>query len=156
MTLLRSIMEYWLNIPYLIILPRLNAYLGRLSGLFNHLNYFKTYFRWWHVSRIDRMKNNGKIYFLLFTVIISIIVICDNLKNYTMTKLWKIISHMSFMINEWNVSHHGHIIVPYHVLNDYCLQQFVHNDFRIIYLFIFMTIIPIINLVIYLKIFFSE
>jgi hypothetical protein len=33
MTLLRSMMEYWLNIPYLI-----GAYLGRLGGLLSYLN----------------------------------------------------------------------------------------------------------------------
>jgi hypothetical protein len=33
--------------------------------------------------------------------------------NYTMIKLWLMISHMSFMINEWNVPHHWHIIVPH-------------------------------------------
>jgi hypothetical protein len=33
-----SMMEYWPNISYLIKLPKLGAYLGRLGGLFNHLN----------------------------------------------------------------------------------------------------------------------
>jgi hypothetical protein len=39
-----------------------------------------------------------------------------------MIKLWLMISHMSFMINEWNV--------PHHVLNDYYCQWLVHNDFK--------------------------
>jgi hypothetical protein len=31
----------WLNVPYLIGLPMLSAYLGRLGGLLSHLYYFK-------------------------------------------------------------------------------------------------------------------
>jgi hypothetical protein len=61
-----------------------------------------------------------------------------NLKNYTMIILWVMISDMSFMTNEWNVPHHWHVIVPHHVLNDYCPQQFVRNDFRAISHFSFL------------------
>jgi hypothetical protein len=46
-----------------------------------------------------------------------------------MTKLSQMTSHMSFMTNGWNV--------PHHVLNDYCLKQFVCNDFKAIILFVF-------------------
>jgi len=76
-----------------------------------------------------------KIYIIFYTIIISNVIICNNKKKYTMTKLWLMISHMSFMINEWNVPHHWHIILPHHVINDYCSQQLICNDFRDISLF---------------------
>jgi hypothetical protein len=41
-----------------------------------------------------------------------------------MIKLLLMISHMSFMINGWNV--------PHHVLNDYCPKELVHNNYRAI------------------------
>ncbi len=45
------------------------------------------------------------------------------------------------------------IIVPHHVLNDYCLKQLVCSDFKAISCFcLFMIRILVINLVIYLKI----
>jgi hypothetical protein len=59
------------------------------------------------MSTIDRMKNN-----ISKNISYYLIIIIKN--NYTMTKLWLIISHISFMPNEWNV--------PHHVLNDYCPQ----------------------------------
>jgi hypothetical protein len=31
-----------------------------------------------------------------------------------------------------------HVIVPYHVLNDYCLKQLVHNDFKAINRFLIL------------------
>jgi hypothetical protein len=37
------------------------------------------------------------------------------------------VSHMSFMTNEWNV--------PHHVLNDYCPQRLVCDDFKAIIIF---------------------
>jgi hypothetical protein len=33
-------------------------------------------------------------------------------------------SHMFFMIDGWNV--------PHHILNDYCFQQLVYNNFNTI------------------------
>ncbi len=114
LTLLQSMMKYWLNIAYLIRLPRLG----------------------WHVSIIERMKKMElkiKIYLIIYITIISIIIICNNQKQlHLMIKPWLMISHMSFMTNEWNVPHHWHIIVPHHILNDHCFQQFVYNDFRAI------------------------
>jgi hypothetical protein len=75
----------------------------------------------------NEIKNNwNKIYFIIYNlynkfIIINIInknlmfpnfldEICTNKKNKTMTKLSLMISHMSFMTDEWNV--------PYHVLKD--------------------------------------
>jgi hypothetical protein len=39
-----------------------------------------------------------------------------------MIKLSLMTSHMSFMINVW--------YLPYHFLNDYCLKQLIHIDFK--------------------------
>jgi len=74
-------MENRSNIPYLIRLPNLSAYLSKLGGVLNHLNQFLIYFSWWHVSTIDRMKiMEIKIYIIVYSIIISIIVICNNKK----------------------------------------------------------------------------
>ncbi len=72
------------------------------------------------MSTIDRMKNNGIKKYIVY--IINYYNLNNDKNNYTMIKLWLMISHMSFMINEWNV--------PHHVLNDYYCQWLVHNDFK--------------------------
>jgi len=82
MTLLWKIMEYWPNIPYLVKLLRLGAYLGRLGGLLNHLNFFKLNLGGdtcqnligWKIMEI-------KIFFIIYIIIISIIIICNNNKQ---------------------------------------------------------------------------
>jgi hypothetical protein len=48
-----------------------------------------------------------------------------------------------------------HIIMPHHVLSDYCPKQFVYNDFKIISHFCLLTRKLVINSIIYLKIFTS-
>jgi len=54
-----------------------------------------------------------------------------------MIKLWLMISHMSFMSNEWNVPPHWHIIVPHHVLNNYCSEWLIRNDLGLLVILIF-------------------
>jgi hypothetical protein len=46
-----------------------------------------------------------------------------------------------------------HIIMPHHVLNDYCPQQRVRNDFRGINHLPLMIGILVVNSIVYLKIF---
>jgi hypothetical protein len=85
------------------------------------------------MSTIDRMKiMNLKIMEIKIYLSIYIIIIIN---NYIMTELWLMISHMPFVINEWNE--------PHHVLNDLSSLSF-------------MTRVLIINLIIYLKISSSE
>jgi hypothetical protein len=61
----------------------------------------------------------GKKNLIVYIIIISILQFLIVKNDYIMIKLWLMISHMSFMINEWNVPHHWHIIVPHHVLDNY-------------------------------------
>ncbi len=51
-----------------------------------------------------------KIYLIIYIIVVSIITILNLKKNYTMIRLWLMISHMSFMTNESNVPHHWHIM----------------------------------------------
>jgi hypothetical protein len=74
------------------------------------------------MSTIDRMKIM-KLIIMEIYIIIYIIIIKN---NYTMTKLWLMISHMYFVTNQWNVPHHWHII------DTACPKQFVRNDFKTI------------------------
>jgi hypothetical protein len=51
-----------------------------------------------------------KIYLIIYIIVVSIIIIFNLKKNYTMIRLWLMISHMSFTINESNVPYHWHIV----------------------------------------------
>ncbi len=67
------------------------------------------------INIIIKKMNVAQVFWVQFLVIKD---------NYSMTNLSLMISNMSFVTNEWNVSHH--------VVNNYCSKKLVHNDFKAI------------------------
>jgi len=96
-------MEYWPNIPYLIKLPKLGAYLGRyvvylaieISFKPNLVGDTCQQLIGWKIMKLKIMEI--KICLIIYIIIISIIIFFILKNNYTMIKLWSMITHMSFM-----------------------------------------------------------
>jgi hypothetical protein len=80
----------------------------------NNWNKNISYYLYYIIKKFNKKINSGQFFG----------PISNNKKNHTMIKLLLMISYMSFITNEWNVSHH--------VLNNYWFKQFVHNDFKAI------------------------
>jgi len=122
---------------FIIRLLKLGPYLGRLSGLFSHLNYFKPSFGGDTCQKLIAWKiTKTKIYFIIYIIIISNIIIFNNKKKYTITKIWLMISHMSFMISQQNVPHHWHIILPHHVLMTIVFNNSLIMTLRLLVIFL--------------------